>query len=139
MCLPVEAFFLALIGLGMWLCNYTEGGWSDFGKWLAFCSLILNLLAYASALGCLPWTINSEIYPIEVRGVGNSLASTTNWVSNAAISAIFLSILHSKYGEIYSFLILSVFVISCFFFVHFKVPETRGKEIPQTIAEITGK
>ena len=34
----------------------------------------------------IPWTVNSEIYPLNVRGVGNGAAIATNWVFNFIIA-----------------------------------------------------
>ena len=39
----------------------------------------------------MPWTINSEIYPLWARGTCNSIAATACWTSNLIISFTFLS------------------------------------------------
>ena len=63
---------------------------SSSGKWISLTGILLFLAFYSVSLGCTPWTINAEIYPLHLRGVGNSVATTTNWVSNFAISQVFL-------------------------------------------------
>ena len=39
----------------------------------------------------MPWTINSEIYPLWARGTCTSIAATACWSSNLVISFTFLS------------------------------------------------
>lgn len=48
--------------------------------------IILYLSFYSIGLGNTPWTVNSEIYPLHLRGVGISVSTTVNWVSNYCIS-----------------------------------------------------
>lgn len=49
----------------------------------------------------MPWTINSEIYPIWARSTGNACATFTNWAFNLAVSMSFLSLTEAltKYGS----------------------------------------
>jgi hypothetical protein len=56
------------------------------GKWVSLSGILLYLVFFSISLGPIPWTVNSEIYPLHLRGVGNSLATTVNWVSNYAVS-----------------------------------------------------
>ena len=44
--------------------------------WLALLALILYLVFFAPGMGPVPWTVNSEIYALPVRGVANGLAAT---------------------------------------------------------------
>ena len=57
----------------------------------------------------MPWTVNSEIYPMWARGTGNAIAATFNWGFNLIVSFSFLTMLENitKYGR-YGRLNLSV-------------------------------
>lgn len=38
----------------------------------------------------MPWTVNSEIYPLWARSTGNACSSGVNWVFNVLVSLTFL-------------------------------------------------
>lgn len=60
--------------------------------WLAIVALVLYIAAFAPGMGPMPWTINSEIYPLWARSTGNAFATATNWTCNLVISMTFLSL-----------------------------------------------
>lgn len=63
--------------------------------WLIILGLVSYLFFFAPGMGPMPWTINSEIYPLWARSLGNSLATSTNWAFNLLISMTFLSLLEA--------------------------------------------
>ena len=60
--------------------------------WLIVLGLVSYLFFFAPGMGPMPWTINSEIYPLWARSLGNSLATSTNWAFNLLISMTFLTL-----------------------------------------------
>lgn len=55
--------------------------------------LLRNLLfpaLFLSGMGPMPWTINSEIYPLWARSTGNACAAGVNWTFNILVSLTFL-------------------------------------------------
>lgn len=38
----------------------------------------------------MPWTVNSEIYPLWARSTGNACSSGVNWIFNVLVSLTFL-------------------------------------------------
>lgn len=40
----------------------------------------------------MPWTVNSEIYPLWARSTGNACSSGVNWIFNVLVSLTFLHV-----------------------------------------------
>ncbi|CAN1778055.1 Inositol transporter 1 [Linum perenne] len=93
--------------------------------WLAVTGLALYIAAFSPGMGTVPWTMNSEIYPSQYRGICCGMSATVNWVSNLVVAESFLSIAEAS-GAGSAFLILAgLGVVSVWFVVVF-VPETKG-------------
>lgn len=54
--------------------------------------IISYLLSFGLGMSPVPWTVNSEIYPLRWRGVCVSLSTSTHWIMNFIISQTFLSL-----------------------------------------------
>ncbi|XP_076447310.1 proton myo-inositol cotransporter-like [Babylonia areolata] len=98
--------------------------------WMAVLGLALFVLSFAPGLGPMPWTINSEIYPMWARGTGVSIATMVNWAFNLVVSFSFLTMLENitKYGTF--FLFTGICVLGLLFTVVF-VPETKNKSLEE--------
>lgn len=96
--------------------------------WVIFSLLCLYLFVFAPGMGCMPWCINSEIYPTHVRGMANSIATTVNWATNFAMSASFLSLMAvaTRQGAFLTY--AGVSVLFLLFFYRY-LPETQGREL----------
>ncbi|KAG9160637.1 hypothetical protein Leryth_025290, partial [Lithospermum erythrorhizon] len=64
---------------------YTKGCPSKVG-WVALIGLALYIISFSPGMGTVPWIINSEIYPLRVRGVCGGTAATANWISNLIVA-----------------------------------------------------
>ncbi|KAI9911952.1 hypothetical protein PsorP6_009632 [Peronosclerospora sorghi] len=98
--------------------------------WVIFVALFVYLAFFASGMGCMPWTINAEIYPLRVRSFAMSLATSVCWVSNLLVSFTFLSIVDqlSVYGAFW--LYASIALIG-FIYLWKELPETKGLELEE--------
>lgn len=95
--------------------------------------LIMYLFFFSFGLSGTSWSVNTEIYPLHLVGMANSLAAATNWLGNFLVSSIFLSILNTKSGKVYAFLILAGFSLTAWLFIYYLLPETKGLPIAQNV------
>ena len=83
--LPFLALSMAVVSLGMGFKNHTSEDQEllqVIGKWSIFSGILSFILFYSIGISPVPWVYNSEIYPLHLRGVGNGMATTMNWVCN---------------------------------------------------------
>ncbi|XP_071083310.1 proton myo-inositol cotransporter-like [Haliotis cracherodii] len=119
-------------------CNDTDN--SDFTyavgycptdyAWMAILGLTLFLLGFAPGLGPMPWTINSEIFPLWARGTCIAMTTAVNWVCNLIVSFTFLTLTETitKYGTFWLF--GGICFLGMLFTLVF-VPETKGKTLEE--------
>lgn len=85
---------------------------------------------FQAGMGQMPWTVNSEIFPLKARSAGISAATTVNWVCNLLVSFTFLDLCKdiTTYGAFWLYAGISLVGLA-FFAV--KLPETRGKSLEE--------
>ncbi|XP_076106594.1 proton myo-inositol cotransporter-like [Mytilus galloprovincialis] len=102
---------------------------TDF-SWMPMLGLVLYLIFFAPGMGPMPWTINSEIYPLWARSTGNAVSTFTNWIFNLAVSMSFLSLTENltRFG---TFWLYAGFAFVGVLIVGFTLPETKGKSLEE--------
>ncbi|XP_044466378.1 inositol transporter 1 isoform X2 [Mangifera indica] len=103
----------------------SSGSSSGLYGWIAVLALALYIAFYSPGMGPVPWTVNSEIYPEQYRGICGGMSATVNWVSNLIVSESFLSVADAV-GTGAAFLILACIAVLAIIFVIVFVPETKG-------------
>jgi MFS transporter, SP family, galactose:H+ symporter len=88
-------------------------------------SIAFYIASFAIGLGPIFWLLISEIFPLNIRGQGSSLATMANWLTNYVVSLTFLSLLKGL-GDVTTFLLYSVLSLTGLFFCFRFVPETKG-------------
>jgi sugar porter (SP) family MFS transporter len=84
--------------------------------------LIGFIASFAISHGAVVWVYISEVFPNRMRAKGQSLGSSSHWISNAVISLVF-PLLAQKSGSLPFFFFAAMMLID-FFLVLFYYPET---------------
>ncbi|XP_078250508.1 proton myo-inositol cotransporter isoform X3 [Pogona vitticeps] len=109
-----------------WAYNYCPTPYS----WTALLGLILYLVFFAPGMGPMPWTVNSEIYPLWARSTGNACSSGVNWIFNVLVSLTFLHT--AEYLTYYgAFFLYAGFAFVGLIFLYGCLPETKGKKLEE--------
>jgi len=99
--------------------------------------IAIYIFGFAISWGPIAWVTIGEIFPLSVRGIGSSIGSAANWIGNFLVSQFFLVMLsyfHNNVGG--PFAVFAVFAVLSMFFVHYLVPETRGKSLEEIEMEL---
>ncbi|MES2142095.1 MAG: sugar porter family MFS transporter [Pseudomonadota bacterium] len=94
-------------------------------RWVAVGSMVIYIASFAMSLGPIMWLIISEIFPLNIRGVGASLAISASWGFNMLVSLTFLTLIQLM-GPSHTFWLYAFLCVLGWLFVYFIVPETRG-------------
>ncbi|OLN86688.1 High-affinity glucose transporter 5 [Colletotrichum chlorophyti] len=84
---------------------------------------------FYTPLGIISWVYPAEIFPVEVRALGNAITTFTNWTVNlvfAQFSPSALSSIGFKY--FYVFFVFNLIAMVCYIFFY---PETKGRTLEQ--------
>mmetsp|Transcript_37679 Transcript_37679/g.70463 ORF Transcript_37679/g.70463 Transcript_37679/m.70463 type:complete len:514 (+) Transcript_37679:57-1598(+) len=107
--------------------------------WLSLMGMCFYLFTFGIGMAPVPWLVNAEIYPLEVRSVANSLATAANWVANYIVAQTFLDIaeaLSTNQEEPSThpdgaFWLYGAVAIIGFFSLFWKMPETANKTLEE--------
>jgi sugar porter (SP) family MFS transporter len=91
---------------------------------IALTSMMVYVGCFAFSFGPILWILLSEIFPLQVRGLGMSICTLANWVGNFLVSQFFLTMV-DKLGRTVTFAIYAVLCIVTIIFVRALVPETK--------------
>ena len=86
--------------------------------------LMAYIAFFAVSQGAVIWVFISEVFPNRVRAKGQSLGSSTHWVMNAIIAALFPLV--ATGSPAYPFIFFGLMVLIQFFVVLWVFPETKG-------------
>lgn len=129
----VRPLLVSAVGLGAaLLVNAVQAQYLDPDNTNQLRSMVaMNFIfsLFYTPLGIISWVYPAEIFPVEVRALGNAITTFTNWLVNlifAQFSPIALTKIGFKY--FYVFFVFNVIAFLCFWFFY---PETKGRTLEQ--------
>src|SRR5918998_2562351 len=99
---------------------------------------MVYIAGFAASLGIGIWLINSEIYPLEIRGKGSAAGSITHWTLDMIIAFTVLTLINTI-TETGTFWLYAAFgLIGIVFFLRV-VPETKGRSLEEIEADMKAR
>lgn len=101
---------------------------SYFDHYLVLIFLMLYIAGFSASLGAVTWVLLSEIFPNRIRALALSLSTLVLWVADFAASFSF-PVLNEKLGVAATLMIFAGLCVIYFFYIKWKVPETKGQTL----------
>ncbi|EHI97086.1 sugar transporter [Clostridium sp. DL-VIII] len=104
-------------------------------------ALTVYIAFFSATWGPVMWVMIGEVFPLNIRGLGNSFSSVVNWTANMMVSLTFPSLLN-YFGTGSLFIGYGIVCFISIWFVSSKVFETRNRsleEIEATLRARSGK
>eukprot|EP01064_Diplonema_japonicum_P014940 TRINITY_DN2268_c1_g1_i1.p1 TRINITY_DN2268_c1_g1~~TRINITY_DN2268_c1_g1_i1.p1 ORF type:complete len:503 (+),score=99.96 TRINITY_DN2268_c1_g1_i1:63-1511(+) len=122
---------LAILSASMVFPFITVLGVSFLGgfKILSLITIGGYLFSFGLGLSGVPWTINSEIFALPVRSLGQSQAIFTNWFLNGIIAIVFRIFIDDLLA--FFFFFFGLVSLSGAFWMYKYLPETKGLTLEQ--------
>nr|XP_036574387.1 hexose carrier protein [Colletotrichum truncatum]XP_036576066.1 hexose carrier protein [Colletotrichum truncatum]KAF6780813.1 hexose carrier protein [Colletotrichum truncatum]KAF6782749.1 hexose carrier protein [Colletotrichum truncatum] len=84
---------------------------------------------FFTPLGIISWVYPAEIFPVEIRALGNAMTTFTNWTVNLILVSFAPQALTAVgFKFFYVFFFFNLVAATCYYFFY---PETRGKSLEQ--------
>lgn len=130
--------YLMLSAVGMFLCLSALGIYfhfkfinvdvTGFLRIVPIASTVLFMAAFSIGFGPIPWMLMGELFAPEIKGPASGVAILASWMF-AFIVTLAFPIVSANLGSHVTFYMFSGFMASAVGFIHFVVPETRGKSL----------
>ena len=89
---------------------------------------------FGATWGPLVWVLLGEMFPNSIRAGALAVAAAAQWVANFFISTTFPAF--ADIGLTFAYGFYAFFALLSLFFVYFKVPETKGRELETMTEEV---
>mmetsp|Transcript_3560 Transcript_3560/g.4663 ORF Transcript_3560/g.4663 Transcript_3560/m.4663 type:complete len:553 (-) Transcript_3560:205-1863(-) len=103
--------------------------------WIAVISMVFYLAFFGIGMSSIPWTLNSEIYPLYARSLATSLSTSVNWVGNVIVSASFLTIASPQVlSQDGAFWLYASIGVGGWIWLYKTMPETKGLALEDIVS-----
>ncbi|GGC90081.1 MFS transporter [Tersicoccus solisilvae] len=123
------AVCLAVMAMGFGTASLVDGALQLAPGWGQLTLIAANafVVFFGATWGPVMWVLLGEMFPNSIRGYAMAIATAANWIANWLVTLSFPVLrdlsLSLTYG-MYAF-----FALLSFFFVFFRIPETKGMEL----------
>lgn len=131
----MTAMFIALVMIAYCFVHLDDMG--SFGQYAIVGSMLFYIASFAVSMGPLAWVLITEVFPMNVRGVGSSIGSLSNWAFNSLIVWTFFKLINS-YTELFgsensgtagAFGTFAIITLIGMVWGYYFLPETKGKSL----------
>jgi SP family sugar porter-like MFS transporter len=98
--------------------------------------VVAAIACYGMSLAPVTWVVLSEIFPNRIRGFAMSVSTFALWAACFVLTYTF-PLLNKTLNASGTFWLYGVICILGFWFIHKKLPETKGKSLEQLEKELT--
>jgi len=98
--------------------------------------VVLAIACFAMSLGPTVWVVLSEIFPVRIRGVAMALATFSLWTACFLLTYTF-PLLNEYLQASGTFWLYGGICLAGYVFIHFMLPETKGKSLEEIEREVT--
>jgi SP family sugar:H+ symporter-like MFS transporter len=101
------------------------------GSWGVVALIFANLfvVSFGATWGPLMWVLLGEMFPNKIRATALGIGSAANWVANFIVTITFPAL--SAFNLTVTYSIYALFALVSFFFVLWKIPETKGRSLEE--------
>jgi SP family facilitated glucose transporter-like MFS transporter 1 len=110
--------------------------WSmDSNMWptLSAVAIVGFVAAFAVGLGPIPFLMIPEIVDTQAVSTAGSIALSTNWIGNFAVSAGFLVVRNALGGGGKVFYVFAVILAIVWYIAYRILPETKGRSVEEVV------
>lgn len=101
-------------------------------------ALTIYIAFFSATWGPVMWVMVGEVFPLNIRGLGNSFSSVINWASNMVVSLTFPTLL-DYFGTGSLFIGYGIICFVAIWFVNSKVFETRNRSLEEIEATLRAR
>ncbi|KAH7118667.1 general substrate transporter [Dactylonectria estremocensis] len=129
----VKPLMVSALGLAAaLLVNAVQGQYLDPDNTNQLRSMVAMNFVFSmfyTPLGIISWVYPAEIFPVEVRALGNAITTFTNWVVNLVFAQFSPSALTKiEFRYFYVFFVFNLIAFLCYWLFF---PETKGRTLEQ--------
>ncbi|CAI5760440.1 unnamed protein product [Candida verbasci] len=121
---PIMSIFLILTGCGFLVEDLQSR------LTMVIVGIYLFSAVYSSGEGPVPFTYSAECFPLYIRDIGMSLATSTCWFFNFILAFTFPNMLNT-FGTFWSFIYYAIWNLVGFMLVLLFLPETKGLSLEE--------